>query len=295
MVAVRYIQPLKPCAHHEGNNAVEPWLFGEQAEKIAKNAIQLKYQLHPYLYSYARESYDTGIPILRALIMEYPKDHNTVAIDDQFMFGESFLIAPVIEKEAKQRRIYLPKGDWVDYNRPDMKYSGGTTIEYPVTLETIPMFVKAGAIVPKSPIMPYIGAVKNAPIIWEVFLSDKISQFTLYEDDGETNDYKNDRYSTTAIESQKIDNTIKIEIQEPKQNDFKTEDRNFLLKIHVSENPNNILVNGKTLKNLEANAMFMDRINSEFNESSYYYNEDNQTLNIRIPDNKTKTEILIFN
>lgn len=281
-------------AHHEGNNAVEPWLFGEQAEKIAKTSIELKYQLQPYLYTFAREAYDTGIPILRALVLEYPKDEKTYKIDDQFMFGEAFLIAPVVEKDVKQRSIYLPKGEWVDYNNPTITYSGNTTLEYPVTLETIPMFVKAGSIIPKSPIMPYIGALKNAPMILEIFPSTKTNRFELYEDDGETNNYKNDDFSVTTIETKKTANRFSVVINAPQQQNFQTENRNYFLKIHMPESPKNVEVNGTKIIISDKNKV-SNNLNTVFNQSSYFYDKDSQTLNIRIPDTKSKIEIISSN
>ncbi|MGM5469101.1 glycoside hydrolase family 31 protein [Flavobacteriaceae bacterium LMO-SS05] len=281
-------------AHHEGNNAVEPWLFGEPAEKIAKTSIELKYQLQPYLYSYARQSYDTGLPMMRALVLEYPKDENAFKIDDQFMFGEAFLIAPVIEKGAKQRSVYLPKGEWMDYNNPTLKYNGGKTIDYPVTLETIPMFVKTGSIIPKSPIMPFIGAMENAPIILEIFPSDKSTSFDLYEDDGETNNYKEDQYSLTKIEIQAAENSLKVKINKPQQNVFKTDKRNFLLKIHTASNPTTIEINNNKIKPSRTNEI-SNHLNSNFKEISYFFDAKNQLLMIRLPDTKSETEITIFN
>lgn len=101
-------------AHHEGNNAVEPWLFGEEVEKISKAAIELKYQLHPYIYTYAREAYDTGLPIMRPLFLEYPSEEETYELDDQFLFGQELLVAPVVEEGVAYRQVYLPKAiGWI--------------------------------------------------------------------------------------------------------------------------------------------------------------------------------------
>ena len=95
--------------HHEGNNAVEPWLFGEEAERICKSAIERKYQLFPYLYTYAREAHDTGIPVTRALILEYPEDTEVADLNSQFMFGKEMLVAPVVEEGAAFKRCIYQK------------------------------------------------------------------------------------------------------------------------------------------------------------------------------------------
>lgn len=280
-------------AHHEGNNAVEPWLFGEQVEKIAKTSIELKYKLHPYIYSFARKSYDSGIPIMRALILEFPKDKNTFEVNDQFMFGEALLIAPVVEEGAKHRNIYLPKGEWIDYNNPSVKYEGGNTINYPVTLETIPIFAKSGAILPQSPVMQYIGALDNAPMILEIFPSDKLSQFELYEDDGETNNYKKDEFSLTTIKSKASEDYLLIEIDQPLQNVFQTPNRNFLLNIHTSSSPKNIEINGVKIKDVALNN-FSENLNSSFKDLYYFYDATNQLLMIRVPDTKSNIDIKIL-
>src|SRR5690606_20662823 len=158
----------------------------------------------------------------------------------------------------------------------------------------IPLFVKAGAIIPKSPIMPYIGALKNAPIILEMFPSDKMNQFELYEDDGETNNYKKDDFSVTKIESQKTENRLTVVISAPQQQNFKTEERNFLLKIHVSDSPKNVEVNGNKIM-LSATNKVSDNSNTVFNQASYFYDKDNHVLNIRIPDTKSRIEIISSN
>src|SRR5690606_23804884 len=102
-------------AHHEGNNAVEPWLSGEEAERISREAIELKYRLFPYLYTYGREAYDTGIPLMRAMILEYPDDPESIRAESQFMVGKELLVAPVVERGATTRRVYLPAGEWISF------------------------------------------------------------------------------------------------------------------------------------------------------------------------------------
>lgn len=278
-------------AHHEGNNAVEPWLFGEQAGRIAKKSIELKYQLHPYIYTYARKAYDTGLPIMRALVLEFPNDEKTFSINDQFMFGKEFLIAPVIEKGISMRNIYLPKGKWVDYNNPKTTYNGEQTIEYPVTLDVIPMFVKKGGIIPKMPIMPYIGAEKNKPISLEVFPSKNKTSFELYEDDGTSNDYKRDVFRKTKIECQETASKIDIIVHKPEINGLKTiEDRNYFSEIHMDDKPSKVYINGKKIKSLSY-VKLREASNTEFEKTGFCFDKKTNVLLVRTPD--TKKEISI--
>ena len=278
-------------AHHEGDNAVEPWLFGERAEKIAKRSIELKYQLIPYLYTYSREAHDTGMPILRALPLEYPKDEKGYYIDDQFLFGKEFLVAPVLREKANIRKVYLPKGTWIDYNDPKQRFEGGNTLEYPVELETIPIFVREGAIIPRMPVMQYVGELKNAAMILEIFPSGREStSFELYEDDGQTNDYKRDIYSKTEIEVSRTGKNTSIEIKAPNNNGYQSETRNFMVELHGTDRPKTVLVNGKKVKSA-SETKIVDDLNSSFETHAYFHDRESRTLYIRVPDTKTAINI----
>ena len=283
-------------AHHEGNNAVEPWLFGEEAERIAKKSIELKYQLHPYLYTYAREAYDTGMPIMRALVLEYPDDEKTYDAKEEFLFGKEILVAPVVEEGERIKQVYLPEGDWFDYNNPQKVYEGEQEIEVDAPLDAIPMFVKAGAIIPKMPVMDYIGQMKNAPMILEIFPSTKASDFTIYEDEGTTNDYKNDEFVTTKVEIGRITSRLNILINKPKVSEgfYNSTKRNYWLQVHFPDNPSTVMLNAKKLKATIIEKL-QDTWNSEFDKSGYHYDKVEKSLYILIPDTREKLEITIEN
>ena len=188
-------------AHHEGNNSVEPWMFGEIAEKNAKTAIELKYQLFPYLYTYARKAHDTGLPIVRGLFMEYPDDENVVKIDDEFLCGRELLVAPVLKKGERVKKVYLPDGEWIDFNNKQTVYLGGQTIAYQAPLTTIPIFVKKGSIIPQIPVMQHLDERTDYPLFIHVFpnYEDENASFELYEDEGNNQDYLKDIYSKTLF------------------------------------------------------------------------------------------------
>lgn len=281
-------------AHHEGDNAVEPWLFGERAEKIAKKSIELKYQLLPYMYSYARKAYDTGIPILRAMPLEHPKDEKGYGVDDQFFFGEEILVAPVVAEKVDRREVYLPKGTWIDYNEPSKKFQGGSIIQYDVDLETIPMFVKQGAIIPKMPVMQYVGEIDNAAMTFEIFPSTKEkTTFELYEDDGETNDYKKDVFSKTLIQVDGQENQCEIIINAPENTGFTLEKRNFVVEVHLPEMPKKVMVDGKKIKSSKIEKLTA-KMNSNFELMSYSYDNVKKILTIRFPDTKSNNRVDIL-
>ena len=279
--------------HHEGNNAVEPWLFGKEAEAISREAIELKYQLHPYIYTYAREAYDTGLPIMRALVLEYPNDLETYNLDGQFLFGNELLVAPVVEEGARSKRVYLPKGTWRDYNNPQISYNGKQFIDYEAPLNVIPVFVKEGSIIPKMPVMPFIGAMKNAPMILEIFPKDKKTSFEIYEDDGTTNDYKKDMFKKTKIESEASSKTVDITINEPKVSGYETEEeRNYWLEIYLDKNPGEIEINDKKVEKSNFSEL-QKNWNTAFKTSGYYYDEEAKILYVKLPDNRKKKNIKI--
>ena len=279
--------------HHEGNNAVEPWLFGEEAEKIAKNSIELKYQLHPYIYTYAREAYDTGMPIMRALVLEYPRDEEAANVQEEFLFGEEFLVAPVVKEGATSKKIYLPEGTWIDYNNPQQEYEGEQTITYDAPLEVIPILVKKGAIIPKMPVMPYIGAMENTPMIFEIFPSEITSEFTLYEDEGTTNDYKQGIFAKTLVENRTTSEGIEVVINAP-EGSFRTEKRNFWVEIFMDKKPGKLSLDGKKIKKKRLSRL-RENWNTEFDESGYYYDKELKKLFVKLPDTKKTRTIKIKN
>lgn len=233
-------------AHHEGDNAAEPWLFGAEAEKNCRTAIELKYQLFPYIYTYAREAHDKGTPLMRALLLEYPEDLNTHAVDDEFMFGKELLVAPVVKKGAVSRKVYLPEGEWVDFNDGRTVYEGEQTITYKAPLSVIPLFVKKGSIVPMMPVMQYIGEQKNATLYLHVFpaVENQTASFELYEDDGESLDYQQNKYRTTAFSCATTSKGYLLTMAAAQNKGYAPADRrNQLVILHLDKKPAKVIVN----------------------------------------------------
>jgi len=281
--------------HHEGNNAVEPWLFGTEAEAMCKKAIELKYQLFPYIYTYARQAFDTGLPLMRALMLEYQDDPETFNLNSQFLFGKELLVAPVMEQSATSKKIYLPEGEWIDFNYPQRSYQGKHWIDYPVSLETTPLFVKRGSIIPQMPVVQYIGEKKNAPVWFEVFpgAEGRSAAFQLYEDDGETNNYKKDICTKTDVKCLSAKEEWKISILRRNENGQKTEpDRNFGIKIHLERAPKSVVLNSVNLKQTG-----LDKLQRSWFEIAdnalWSWDKQSNTCWIKFQDNGLQTEIII--
>lgn len=152
----------------------------------------------PYLYSAVRESCLTGLPIMRALWLHHPDDPVAVARGDQYLWGRDILVAPVIEKGALSRKLYLPRGAWYDFWTED-KTDGGRELERPVDLATMPLYVRAGAILPLGPVKQYTGERIDGPLALQIYPG-RDGAFTLYEDDGKTFDYRKGEWMGIRIE-----------------------------------------------------------------------------------------------
>jgi len=182
--------------HGVDNQATEPWGHGSEAEEIAKTYISLRYRLLPYIYTLARETYDTGMPIVRPLFFNDPDDPLLANYSEAYMFGPSFLVAPVVADGQRQKSVYLPEGTWIDI-WTDSVHTGGTTVLVDAPLDRMPLFARAGSIIPMQQVMDYVRAEPADSLFLDVFptFSDVPDTFLLYEDDDETLDYRQGQYA----------------------------------------------------------------------------------------------------
>ena len=164
-----------------GTRRQEPWLFGREKLDIIRRYVELRYELIPYFYDLFHEHLSTGLPVMRPLVLEYEKDVNTHNMNDEFMIGSELLVAPVIEQGATKRLVYLPEGEWFDYWTKE-HIAGGQYIIRDAPLDTCPVYVKAGAILPKYPVEAYIGTKEQKKLILEVYAGD--GEYGHYQDDG---------------------------------------------------------------------------------------------------------------
>lgn len=281
-------------AHHEGDNAAEPWMFGEVAEKNCKAAIELKYQLFPYFYTYAHKAHTTGLPIVRGLFMEYPSDEEAVKVENQFMLGEEILVAPVLKKGERVKRLYLPEGEWIDFNDKKTVYFGGEKIAYRAPLNVIPIFVKKGSIIPMMPVMQYIHEKKDYPLLIHVFpnYEDESASFELYEDDGENLDYLKNIASTTKFTCTTLSTSYKMLIENKDNGFVPTKGRNITLKFYLEKSPISIFVN-ELLSNKVTEEIIIGNFEIDKQAIEWSWNDDTKECWVKIPDNRKNVEILI--
>jgi len=172
-------------------------LHNAEVEPICRKYLELRYRLMPYLYSVVREGCNTGLPIIRALWLHHSEDATASARGDEYLWGRDILVAPVVEKGATSRSVYLPHGTWYDFWTEE-KLDGGREISKPVDLATMPLYVRAGAIIPFGPIKQFTEEKADGPLSLRVYPGSD-GNFTLYEDDGKTYDYRRGEWSGIQI------------------------------------------------------------------------------------------------
>jgi alpha-glucosidase (family GH31 glycosyl hydrolase) len=181
-------QNAPPAPEEMNNPAVEP---------VAKKYAELRYQLMPYTYTLAREAYDTGMPLMRALWLHYPDDRQARGQSQEYLWGRDLLIAPVYEKGATSRDVYLPAGTWYDW-WDNSRHAGGATVKRAVDLATMPIYVRAGAVIPFDAVRQYLAQPAPGPTTLKVY-NGASGEFTMYEDDGTSQGYLRNKGTWTKL------------------------------------------------------------------------------------------------
>ena len=164
----------------------EPVFYDDPDKSIIRNFIQLRYRLMPYVYNIAYESVRTGAPFVRPLFFNDTSDSNLYKASDQYYFGNALMVAPVLEKGAKTRKLYLPGGQWYDFWNPSAIIYGGRWIEVKLTAEQIPVFVKAGSVLPMKSMFNNTNDYPKDQLEWHYYPKEGSHSYAIYEDDGQT-------------------------------------------------------------------------------------------------------------
>ena len=235
-------------SHHSPDQ--EPWSWGEPYLSINRRFIELRYRLLPYLYTAFWQCAQSGLPIVRPLLLAFQDDVATYWLDDQFLCGDAFLVAPVIEEGAAHRFVHLPAGVWYDF-WTDRAHVGPTRIEVDAPLERLPVFVRAGAVVPMGPALQFISERPIDPLTLHVYPGD--GENLLYEDDGHTWAFQDGCYRLTRFTLSAEGTTLKrIDLQRQARGDYKPERRGFEVVIHgVDSLPHIAVVDSKSVEQVE--------------------------------------------
>ncbi|SHL66451.1 glycoside hydrolase family 31 protein [Flavobacterium saccharophilum] len=181
--------------HSSGDHGnQEPWAFDEEVINITRKFVSLRYQLLPYLYTMFWQYIEEGIPMLKPLVYYDQEDIQTHYRNDEFIFGNEILVCPILEPNAVGRRMYIPRGEWYNYWTNEFLI-GGRELWVDTKFDEIPVFVKAGAIIPKYPVQQYVGELEFDELTLDLYFKIGKEQSFVYEDAQDGYDYKKGRYS----------------------------------------------------------------------------------------------------
>ena len=266
------------------NTVTEPWMYGD-CKEIIRHAIEFRYQLSPYLYSLTARAHEKGLPIMEPMCSAFQNDPNCYEEGVDFMFGDSLLVANVVEKGAKTRSIYLPEeNSFYDFYTRDF-YAGGQTVEIPVDLSSIPLFIRSGAIIPMAANKLDNLKTQQATGIILLCAADKDASFTLYEDDGVSMDYTNGGYLKT---------NISMAVGERTYLDFKQEgnyetavETMYVDMIHREKSPYWVTIDGQEVPH------FLHRRKFEEAECGWYYSQRLKSVQIKYKNPKRNHQVLV--
>jgi len=233
--------PVEIRNYNDGATPDASQLHDERVEPICRKYLELRYRMLPYLYSAVHECAATGMPILRALWLHYSDDPRAVACGDQYLWGRNVLVAPVVEKGATSRQVYLPNGDWFDFWTGE-KTSGGQEVSRAVDLETMPLYVRAGSLVPMGPVKQYVNEKVDGPTVISIYPGAD-AEFLLYEDDGTSFNYRKGEWMGVRMHWQDASRKLTLRLAEgsrmlqPTPRTFEVQLNKEKRSVHFDGNP----------------------------------------------------------
>jgi alpha-glucosidase len=271
--------------HSGGPGNLEPWAFGNRLEEINRKSIELRYRLLPYLYNALWEASETGLPVMRPLLLDYPDDPVAVQQGDEFLFGNDLLVAPVTKDDDIRREVYLPHGVWYDF-WTDRRTAGPKKLTVEAPLDRIPVLVRGGAIVPTQQGVQYSDQAPIDPLTFEIY-PDGTSSREYYEDDGISFDYQRGVRLRQHLTASQQPRGVSVEIS-AREGSYVPPARSLVLKIHGQRTqPRQVEVEGRELavrSSLEA---------LQGASEGWTYDEETSIVWLRIPDRGVALKALI--
>jgi alpha-glucosidase len=212
---------------HHGEQ--EPWSFGKDVTDIARTFIEMRYTLLPYIYTMFWEYVQHSVPMIKPLVYFDQDDSQTHFRTDEFIFGNDILVCPILEPHSTGRRMYVPRGVWVNWWTGE-RFQGGEEVWVDATMETIPIFIREGACIPKYPVQQYVGEKKITELEIDIYFSMEQSKSRIYADAGDGYDYKKGRFSLRTLHL--IGRGESMVINQHKEGDYNAEYDNFKLRVH---------------------------------------------------------------
>ncbi len=222
----------------------EPWSFGPVYESVARKFINLRYRLLPYHYTTFWQYVSEGTPMLRPLCFVAQDDPETHHRNEEFMFGDHLLISAVVRPGQKEKKVYLPAGRWYNY-WTDEKMEGGQEVVVSTPLDEIPLFVRAGAVIPHYPLMQYVGEKPVEEMILHVYSGSDHVTSNLYEDAGDHYGYLQNEYNT--IRFKQVTRKKHIRLKKRYVGHFNADYKKYKITVHgLDFKPGEIVINGRS-------------------------------------------------
>ncbi|OLE04774.1 MAG: alpha-glucosidase [Ktedonobacter sp. 13_1_20CM_4_53_11] len=219
------------CRGHSlsGTERHEPWSFGPRVEAICREFLRLRYRLLPYLYTLFWEASRRGTPVLRPLLYHFPDDPATYQLHDQVLLGPSLMAAPIYHPGREHRHVYLPEGAWYDWWTDELIAGPIHLLAY-APLERMPLYVRAGTIIPSGPDLRYADERPLDPLTLDLYLDH--GAFTLYEDDGHSFEYEHGQFCTTSYTLRRTEDRLAFEIS-AREGAYVPPARRLLIRVHA--------------------------------------------------------------
>ena len=266
------------------NTVTEPWMYGDCTDYI-REAIGLRYQLSPYLYSLMERAHETGLPIMEPMCSAFQEDVKCYEEGVDFMLGDSLLVANVVEKGAVSRKVYLPEGETFYDFYTRAAYEGGRTVELPVDLGSIPLFVRSGAIIPMAEDRLDNLKTQQAEHIRILCAADRDGRFELYEDDGIAMDYEKGGCLKTSITMTAGERTV---LDFHQEGHYETAVKTLYLDmIHREKAPYWVKADGETIPH------FLHRRKFEDADCGWYYSQRLKSVQIKYPNPKKDYQVIV--
>ena len=198
---------------NKGTRFREPWVDGPEHEAIRKRYIETRYRLLPYIYTSMEESSRTGVPLMRPMFVEFPEEEALATNGEEFMFGNSLLVAPKVWPFVDPYNVTLPEGEWYDYWTGN-RLAGGKTISVDPPLDTLPVYVRAGTILTQQPSIQYVGEDPQGPLELRVYPGPQCAG-DLYMDDGNSLNYQHGENLRVHFTCNATSNSIQVDISAP--------------------------------------------------------------------------------
>ena len=266
------------------NTVTEPWMYGDCTDYI-REAIGLRYQLSPYLYSLMERAHETGLPIMEPMCSAFQEDVKCYEEGVDFMLGDSLLVANVVEKGAVSRKVYLPEGETFYDFYTRSAYEGGRIVELPVDLGSIPLFVRSGAIIPMAEDRLDNLKTQQAEHLRILCAADRDGRFELYEDDGISMDYEKGGCLKTSITMTAGERTV---LDFHQEGHYETAVKTLYLDmIHREKAPYWVKADGETIPH------FLHRRKFEDADCGWYYSQRLKSVQIKYPNPKKDYQVIV--